>query len=159
MYTYGWVPLLSTWNYLNLLISYTPTQNKKFKKKKNSRERRSHMQRLLSSLVWVNTYYKLFRVSLQPHVRQIRHHMSHHFEAGIFGQVEGLAHCLHSVAPEEREVTACYTDKWAGRRAAATGGAKSDTGNGSSGTKNMVGERAILESHFTSLLLRRPGEK
>ena len=32
MYMYGWVPLLFTWNYHNIVISYPPIQNKKFKK-------------------------------------------------------------------------------------------------------------------------------
>ena len=34
MYVYGWVPSLCTWNITTLLISYTPLQNHKFKRKK-----------------------------------------------------------------------------------------------------------------------------
>ena len=29
MHMYAWVPLLSTWNYHNIVNSYTPIQNKK----------------------------------------------------------------------------------------------------------------------------------
>ena len=47
---YGWVPLLFTWNYHNIFISYTPIQNKKFKRKKNRAVlylKRSHSRVLL----------------------------------------------------------------------------------------------------------------
>ena len=35
MYMYGWVPLLSTWNYDNIINGYAPIQNKKFNNHKN----------------------------------------------------------------------------------------------------------------------------
>ena len=34
---YGWVPLLSTQNYYNIVNHYTPIQNKKLKKKKDDK--------------------------------------------------------------------------------------------------------------------------
>lgn len=35
-----------------------------------------------------HTHYELLDVSFQSHVWQVRHHVSHHFETAVFGQVE-----------------------------------------------------------------------
>ena len=44
-YMYGWVPSLFTWKYHNIVISYTPIQNKTFKKE------RSHMMQWKSCVL------------------------------------------------------------------------------------------------------------
>ena len=50
-YMYSWVPLPSTWNYLNIINGYMPIQNKKLKKRERERMGISSSVQFSSSVV------------------------------------------------------------------------------------------------------------
>jgi hypothetical protein len=42
---------------------------------------------------------ELFKIPLHVHIRQIRHHVGHNFEAGVLGKLETAKDGLHCVTP------------------------------------------------------------